>query len=165
MSGPIRRLTPLAETVGQLLKDRGETVAVTESSTGGLVSAALLSIPGASAYFVGGGVIYTHKVRDVFLEVDLDDHPGVRSASEPFVKLTSAAVREKLGTTWGLAEAGAAGPTGNRYGDDAGHTCIATAGPLERVVTIETGHADREDNMWRFAEETLTFFEAVLRDA
>ena len=165
MADPIRRLTPLAETVGRLLKDRSETVAVSESSTGGLVAAALLSIPGASAYFMGGGVIYTHKARDVFLEVDLDDHPGVRSASEPFVKLTAAAVREKLGTTWGLAEAGAAGPTGNRYGDDAGHTCIAAAGPLERAVTIETGHADREDNMWRFAEETLMFFEAVLRDA
>lgn len=165
MADPIRGLTPLAETVGGLLKDRGETVAVSESSTGGLVSAALLSIPGASAYFMGGGVIYTHKAREVFLEVDLDDHPGVRSASEPFVKLTAAAVREKLGTTWGLAEAGAAGPTGNRYGDDAGHTCIAAAGPLERAVTVETGHADREGNMWRFAEETLTFFEAVLRDA
>ena len=165
MADPIRRLTPLAETVGRLLKDRGETVAVSESSTGGLVAAALLSIPGASAYFMGGGVIYTHKARDVFLEVDLDDHPGVRSASEPFVRLTAVAVREKLGTTWGLAEAGAAGPTGNRYGDDAGHTCIAAAGPLERAVTIETGHADREDNMWRLAEETLMFFEAVLRDA
>ncbi|NQV54570.1 MAG: CinA family protein [Rhodospirillales bacterium] len=158
-------LTEMAETVGQLLKDRGDTVGVSESSTGGLVSAALLSIPGASAYFVGGAAVYTHISREAFIGFSLDDHPGIRSASEPFVKIAAATVRDVLGTTWGLAEAGAAGPTGNRYGDDAGHSCIAISGPVDRVITIETGSADREENMWKFAKEVMVLFEAALREA
>ncbi|MAF48002.1 MAG: CinA family protein [Rhodospirillales bacterium] len=161
----MNQLTNMAASVGQLLKDRGETVGVSESSTGGLVSAALLSIPGASAYFVGGAALYTYISREAFIGFSLDDHPGVRSASEPFVKIAAATMRDVLGTTWGVAEAGAAGPTGNRYGDDAGHSCIAINGPVERVITIETGSGEREANMWRFAEETLKLFEAALKDA
>jgi PncC family amidohydrolase len=161
----MRSLISLGETVGALLKQRGETVAVSESSSGGLVSAALLAVPGASAYFLGGGVIYTHKAREVLLEIDFDDHPGVRSSSEPYAALAAAAIRARLGTTWGLAETGAAGPTGNSYGDAAGHTCIAVAGPLARRFTLETGARNREANMWRFAEAALTEFEAALRAA
>lgn len=161
----MNRLTELGAAVGALLKARGETVAVSESSTGGLVSAALLAVPGASAYFLGGAAVYTYVAREAFLQLDLEDHPGVRSASEPYVTLAAAAVRGSLGTIWGLAEAGAAGPTGNRYGDDAGHCCMAVAGPVARAATIETRSADREANMWRFTEETLAFFEAALREA
>ena len=160
----MNHLTTLAASVGQLLKDRGETVAVSESSTGGLVSAALLSIPGASAYFVGGAANYTHTAREAFIGFSLDDHPGMRSSTEPFVEVAAAAVREVLGTTWGVAEAGAAGPTGNRYGDAAGHSCIAINGPVAKVITVETGDADREANMWRFTEEVLKLFEAAIRE-
>ena len=160
----MNQLTTLAARVGQLLKDRGETVAVSESSTGGLVSAALLSIPGASAYFVGGAANYTHTAREAFIGFSLDDHPGMRSSTEPFVEVASAAVRDVLGTTWGVAEAGAAGPTGNRYGDAAGHSCIAINGPVTKVITVETGDADREANMWRFTEEVLNLFEAAIRE-
>lgn len=161
----MRSLTSLGETVGALLKARGETVAVSESSTGGLVSAALLVVPGASAYFMGGGVIYTHPARRALLGVRLTDHPGVRSSSEPYAALAAEAMRAKLETTWGLAETGAAGPTGNRYGDAAGHTCVAVAGPVERRFTLETGSADREANMWAFAEAALAELEAALRAA
>lgn len=158
-------LTAMAEAIGALLKERKETVAVSESSTGGLVSAALLAIPGASAYFMGGGVIYTHKAREVLLEVDFADHPGVRSSSEPYAAIAAAAIRDRLSTTWGLSETGAAGPTGNRYGDAAGHTCIAVVGPAERVFTLETAHGDREKNMWQFAQKTLEIFEETVRSA
>lgn len=161
----MNQLTNMAAAVGQLLKDRGETVGVSESSTGGLVSAALLSIPGASAYFTGGAANYTHTAREAFIGFSLDDHPGMRSSTEPFVEIGAAKVREVLGTTWGVAEAGAAGPTGNRYGDDAGHSCIAIAGPVNKVITIETGNADREANMWRFAEAVLKTFEEAIREA
>lgn len=161
----MNQLTNMAAAVGQLLKDRGETVGVSESSTGGLVSAALLSIPGASAYFTGGAANYTHTAREAFIGFSLDDHPGMRSSTEPFVEVGAKTVREVLGTTWGVAEAGAAGPTGNRYGDDAGHSCIAITGPVDKVITIETGDADREANMWRFAEAVLKTFEAALREA
>ena len=160
------RLSDLAATVGALLKERGETVAVAESSTAGLVSAALLSVPGASAYFVGGAVVYTAPARVQFLGIDLDDHPGMRSASEPYALLLARTNRANLGTTWGLSETGAAGPTGNRYGDDAGHTCMAVSGPgsVELAETLETGLTDRETNMQLFAEQTLALFERVLRE-
>ena len=158
-------LASMAADVGALLRTRGETVAVSESSSGGIVSAALLSIPGASAWFMGGGVIYTHRARETLLEIDFDDHPGVRSSSEPYAELAAQAIRRRLDTVWGLAETGAAGPTGNRYGDAAGHSCIAVAGPVNRVMTLETGLADREENMWLFARQTLQFLEQALRDA
>lgn len=158
-------LQSVAGPIGALLKERGETVAVSESSTGGLVSAALLSVPGASAYFMGGAVVYTQPSRHAFLDLDLDDHPGVRSASEPYVRLAATRVQERLGTVWAVAEAGAAGPSGNRYGDAAGHSCIAVLGPAERVITIETASADREANMWTFALRTLALLEQALRSA
>ena len=157
------RIAELAESISTLLKGRGETVGVSESSSGGLVSAALLAVPGASAYFMGGMVVYTGAARDAFAQIDLNDHPGVRSSSEPFASLCANAARTRLGTTWGLAETGAAGPTGNRYGDDAGHTCIAVTGPSDHTETLETGKSDRAENMELFTEKTLEVFERVLK--
>jgi PncC family amidohydrolase len=156
-------LLSMAAAVGALLKGRGETVAVSESSTGGLIAAALLAVPGASAYFVGGGVIYTHKAREVLLEKRLEDHPGMRASTEPYALLCASAIRERLGATWGLGETGATGPSGNRYGDAPGHTCIAVSGPRTRAITLETGQSDREVNMWRFAREALDLLEQVVR--
>ena len=158
-------LETMGRAVGGLMKARGETLSVSESSTGGLISAALLAVPGASAYFVGGGVIYTHKAREVLLEVDLAAHPGMRASTEPYALISAAALRDRLGTAWCLGETGATGPTGNRYGDAAGHSCIAVVGPVERVVTIETGEADREANMWHFARKALAVLEEAVRAA
>jgi nicotinamide-nucleotide amidase len=161
----MKNLSYMAGAVGALLKERGDTVAVAESSTGGLVSAALLAVPGASAYFVGGGVIYTVTARAGLLGINMDEHPGMRASTEPYALLAAKSMQDRLGTVWGLSETGAAGPTGNRYGDDAGHTCIAVVGPAEFSTTLETGKADREENMWAFAEESLRVFEEVLRGA
>jgi nicotinamide-nucleotide amidase len=157
------KLVTMGEGIGALLKARGETVAVAESSTGGLIAAALLAAPGASAYFVVVGVIYTQKTREVLLEEDLARHPGMRPSTEAYALLEAQAIRTRLGTSWGLGETGAAGPTGNRYGDAPGHSCIAVAGPQTRSLTVETGESDREANMWRFTREALALFEAVLR--
>src|SRR5215813_12990244 len=151
----MNELTPLATALGTRLKERRETIAIAESSAGGLISAALLAVPGASAYFLGGGVIYTQAARRALLRVADDAVTGIRSSSEPYALLKARAVRELLGATWGLSETGATGPTGNRYGDAAGHACIAVAGPVERVITVETGRPDRVDNMWRFAQSAL----------
>jgi nicotinamide-nucleotide amidase len=156
-------LLPLSEAIGELLKARKETVAVAESSTGGLIAAALLAVPGASAYFVGGAVLYTHKVREALLGIELAAHPGMRASTEPYALLCATTMRERLGTVWGIGESGATGPTGNRYGDAAGHSCIAISGPQTRSITLETGSTEREANMWRFAREALALFEAVLR--
>jgi PncC family amidohydrolase len=156
-------LATMGEAVGALLKERGETMAVSESSTGGLICAALLAVPGASAYFVGGGVIYTHKSREVLLEQRIEDHPGMRASTEAYALLCASAIRERLGTTWGLGETGATGPSGNRYGDAPGHSCIAVVGPRRRSITLETGQAEREANMWRFARAALDLLEEVIR--
>ena len=144
-------LLPHAEKLGALLKARNATVAVSESSSGGLVSASLLAVPGASAYFQGGAVVYTARARTALLAITDADMAGLRSSSEPYAQLLARTVKQRFGTTWGVAETGAAGPTGNRYGDAAGHTCLALSGPIDKVVTIETGHPDRVANMRTFA--------------
>ena len=152
-----------ARRIAELLVEHGETVAVSESSAGGLVSAALLAVPGASAYFLAGGVVYTRPARDALLAIDRDALTGVRSASEPYARLCAEAIRDRVGATWGLSETGAAGPRGNGYGDAPGHTCIAVMGPGGvHSETLETGIADREENMWRFSRHTLSVLEAAL---
>src|SRR5918993_1189471 len=156
-------LLPLAKKVGEKLKAHKETIGVSESSAGGLISAALLAMPGASAYFLGGGVIYTQAARRGLLQVQDDAVKGIRSSTEAYAQVKARTIRERLGATWGLSETGAAGPTGNRYGDAAGHACFAVAGPLERAITLETAHGDRETNMQAFAKAALEFFEAALR--
>jgi nicotinamide-nucleotide amidase len=158
----MNELTPLATALGARLKERKETIAIAESSAGGLISAALLAVPGASAYFLGGGVIYTQTARRGLLRVPDDAVKGIRSSSEPYALLKARTIRELLGATWGLAETGASGPTGNRYGDAAGHACFAVAGPVERTVTLETAHGDREKNMRAFAKRALELLEAAL---
>jgi nicotinamide-nucleotide amidase len=156
-------MAELAANVAQRLKERRETIAIGESSTGGLISAALLAVPGASAYFLGGAVVYTHRARVALLGIGDEAMAGIRSASEPYAALVAATVRDRHRATWGLAETGATGPTGNRYGDPAGHSCIAISGPLQRVLTLRTGNADRADNMRAFTLRALEELEAVLR--
>jgi PncC family amidohydrolase len=155
-------LAPIAEALANALKLRGESVAVAESSAGGLISAALLAVPGASAYFLGGSVVYTGKARMALLGLRREDVAGVRSASEPYALILARTIRENLGATWGLSETGAAGPTGNGYGDAAGHTCIAVSGPSEMALTLETGSSDRSANMQRFAEAALQLLKSAL---
>jgi nicotinamide-nucleotide amidase len=148
-------LAPMAQSVATLLKDGGQTIGVAESAAGGLISATLLSIPGASAYFVGGGVIYTQAARRGLLGVPDQAVSGIRASTEAYALVKARRIRELLGTTWGLAETGASGPTGNRYGDAAGHACIAVAGPREKARTLETGSADRLENMRAFTHAAL----------
>ena len=154
----MKDLVSIAEKISTVLTERRQTIAIAESSTGGLISAALLAVPGASAYFVGGAVVYTGTARSAFTDISMDDMKGLRPATEPYAALLAQRVRERLHTTWALAEAGAAGPSGNRYGDPAGHTCIAVAGPSQRVITLRTGSNDRRGNMRAFAARALELF-------
>jgi nicotinamide-nucleotide amidase len=151
----MRELMALAERAGAALKARGETVSVAESSSGGLISAALLGVAGASAYYLGGGVIYTPKARAVLMDIPRNAVAGMRSASEPYALLLARTARERLAANWGVSETGAAGPTGNPYGDAAGHSCIAISGPLDAAITLETASADRIANMHAFAAAAL----------
>jgi nicotinamide-nucleotide amidase len=151
----MKDLVATAEKIAGRLIERKQTIAVAESSTGGLICAALLAVPGASAYFLGGGVIYTRDARRILMDIPDEAMKGIRSASEPYAKLLASQIRQRFSSHWGLSETGATGPTGNRYGDAAGHSCMAVAGPEQSVMTLETGSADRLANMHVFASTAL----------
>lgn len=149
-------LIPIATQIASHLTARRQTIAVAESSTGGLISAALLAVPGASAYFLGSAVVYTRDARRLLMDIPDADMKGIRSASETYARLLAMQIRHRFNTDWGLSETGASGPTGNRYGDAAGHSCIGIASAEARAVTVETGEVDRVDNMRVFARTALT---------
>jgi len=159
-------LLPLAAEIGERLIARGETVGISESSSGGLISAALLAVPGASRFYRGGGVIYTAQAFKGLAGLTKEDIEGMRSATEPYAKLLARTIRQRLRATWGLCETGASGPTGNGYGDAAGHTCTAIVSDgVELSRTLETGLTDRAENMRLFAREALLLLRDHLREA
>src|SRR5574341_1601805 len=147
-----------AERVAALLRARKETVAVAESSAGGLITAALLGVAGASAYCLGGIVIYTRQGWEALRDFNEALLGGYRSATEENALIRARLARDRFGATWGIGETGAAGPTGNRYGDPAGHACLAVSGGAEIVTTLRTGSADRLANMHAFAAAALRLF-------
>jgi nicotinamide-nucleotide amidase len=151
----MKDLLPLAETIAAHLKARKETIAIAESSTGGLISAALLAMPGASAYFLGGGVVYTRQAKQLLLAIDDAAIAQFRAATEGHALVLARAARARFNATWALAETGATGPTGNRYGDPAGHTCFALVGTSEKAITLKTGKDNRVENMRLFAAAGL----------
>jgi PncC family amidohydrolase len=150
----MKELVGIAEQVAAKLIARKQTIAVAESSTGGLISASLLAVPGASAYFLGSAVVYTRDARRILMDIPDDAMKGIRSASEIYAKLLANQIRGRFSSHWGLSETGATG-TGNRYGDAAGHSCIAVAGAETVAITLETGSADRVANMHAFAHAAL----------
>lgn len=153
----------MAAEIARLLTARRETLVIAESSAGGLISAALLAVPGASAFFLGGAVVYTRLSRGVLLAIPDAALAGMRPATEPYAQLLARTARERFGATWALAETGATGPTGNRYGDAAGHSCIGLEGPgFSRAITLETGSADRVANMRAFAKRALDLLAEAL---
>jgi nicotinamide-nucleotide amidase len=151
----MKDLVLIAEKIAAHLIERRQTIAVAESSTGGLISAALLAVPGASAYFLGSAVVYTRDARRLLMDIPDEAMKGIRSASEPYAKLLASQIRQRFSSHWGLSETGATGPAGNRYGDAAGHSCMAVAGVAQSVTTLETGSADRLANMHVFAATAL----------
>src|SRR5437868_1483760 len=153
----MQNLVPIARQIAAKLIERRQTIAVAESSTGGLISAALLSVPGASAYFLGGAVVYAGDARRILMEIPDEAMKGIRSASEPYAKLLASQIRQRFSSDWGLSETGATGPTGNRYGDAAGHSCMGVAGVEVSAMTRETGSSDRVANMHVFASTALNF--------
>ncbi len=153
----MKELVSIAEKIAAILTERRQTIAVAESSTGGLISASLLAVPGASAYFLGSAVVYTRDARRILMDIPDEAMRGIRSASEPYAKLLASQIRQRFATDWGLSETGATGPTGNRYGDAAGHSCMAVTGLEQMTMTLETGSADRLANMQMFAAAALNF--------
>ncbi len=151
----MKELVAIADKIAARLIERRQTIAIAESSTGGLISASLLAVPGASAYFLGSAVVYTRDARRILMDIPDEEMKGIRSASEVYAKLLASQIRHRFSSDWGLSETGATGPTGNRYGDAAGHSCMAAAGLEQSAITLETGSADRLANMHAFANAAL----------
>lgn len=158
----IQELLPQAERIAAVLKARNETLSIAESSTAGLVSAAMLAVGGASAYFIGGAVVYTRTSRTELLRVTEAELAGITPSTEAYAMLFARKIRERLGTDWALGETGTAGPTGSRYGHAPGHSCVAVIGRVERAITIETGSPDRVANMRAFSIAALDLLEKSL---
>lgn len=152
-------LEEIALGAGTALKEKKQTVAVAESSSGGLICAALLAVPGASSYFKGGGVVYTSQAKTLLVEVSAEEMQKKRAATQEHALALARAARERLGADWGIGETGAAGPTGNRYGDAAGHSCIGIAGPCEKAITLATNSPERAANMQAFAKAAVTLLQ------
>ena len=158
----MEELVARAGRISARLIARKETVAVVESAAGGLVCAALLAVPGASAYCRGGIVVYTGQAWKALRDFDEALLEGHRSATEGNARVRARLAKERFNATWGLGETGAAGPTGNRYGDPAGHAWVAVCGPTERTLRLNTGNNERLANMHAFAAAALDLFEQCL---
>ena len=158
----MRELLVVSERIAALLKDRNETVAVAESAAGGLITAALLAVPGASAWCRGGIVIYTRQAWEAVRDFEEGLLEGYRSATEQNALIRARVARDRFKATWGIGETGAAGPTGNRYGDPAGHAWVALSGPREQAVRLATGKTERLENMHAFAAAALQLLEKAL---
>lgn len=155
----------LAQEIAALLTERGETVSVAEATTGGLISAALLWVAGASKYYVGGGVVYTLKSRTGLAGVPAEQYANYRGTTTEIIASLAESMRKRLGTTWCISESGIAGPAGGRAGALAGRTTIGVAGPVARTTTVETGLPDRGENMVEFTTHSLRFLRDAIREA
>jgi nicotinamide-nucleotide amidase len=158
----MKELLPHAERAVALLTARKQTIVVAESSAGGLITAALLAVPGASACVRGGVVIYTYDMRRTILGISDDEMRGITPSTEAYALLKARRIRERMNTDWSLSETGATGPTGSRYGYPPGHACFAVAGAVEVARTLETGRDGRVENMQVFAAAALDLLAEVV---
>ena len=155
-------LSRQAVAVADMLKARQDTIGVAESSTGGLISANLLAVPGASAYFLGATVIYTLRARRELLGIEKVTLERQEPLTEAYVSLCAQTIRERLNASWGIAELGATGPAGTSYGHPPGICVLAVVGPITLTRRIETGSPDREGNMQTFTRAALDLLHEAL---
>ena len=154
----LQHLAAIGARAGAALVARGQTLAVVDGATGGLISAGLLAMPGASAFYIGGGIIYSMKGRRLVLGHEPGSLRGLTSATEAYALAQADLIRTRYASDWGLAETGAAGPGAHRLGVPNGTSAIGLVGPdgFAASITITTGHEDRLANMQAFAEAALT---------
>lgn len=119
----------LPSVVLQMLRDAGETLAVAESCTGGGLGAAISAIPGCSDVFQGGVIAYSNAVKQSLLAVPADVLAVHGAVSEPVVRAMACGIRDRLGTDWGVAVSGIAGPGGGSKDKPVGLVHWAVAGP------------------------------------
>ena len=151
--------------ISRILTKRKETVSVTETSTGGLISAGLLSVPGASSYFVGGVIPYARSVRGDLLNITKDKVVGLSPMSEEMAMSFAQNTKQKMQTDWAIAELGIAGPRGSVYGFEPGSCVVGISGPRSSSTFIRTGKDRRHENMALFRNSALALFADALSEA
>lgn len=162
----LRELHPQAARIAAALRERGEKIAVADGATGGLIAASLLTVPGALEFFVGGGVVYSFRARDVLFDLPREAYKGMRGASEDYALLQARAIRDNFGAEWGLAESGSVGGSSHPTGAAAGRSVAALVGPAgEFTAVIETGSDDRIANMAAFTRNALAMANSTLTSA
>ena len=155
----------LVQDIASMLIERSEKITVAESTAGGLISAALLSFPGASQYYAGGGVVYTLNSRIKIAGVSPEEYENYRGTTEELLASLVKSMRLKIGADWCIGESGIAGPAGGRSNHTKGRTVIGISGPINRTTTIETETLDREANMVEFTTESLIFLRDIINES
>ncbi|MRR17423.1 MAG: CinA family protein [Deltaproteobacteria bacterium] len=158
------RQSELAREIAVHLAAANEKLAVAESSSGGLVSACLLSVPGASSFFIGGAVLYSYRIREQIVALGRKEHQRYGGSTPELILDIALKFKEKTGADWVIGEGGAAGPSQSPYGHNAGYTALAVAGPICRTKIIETGKSARIGNMSEFTTALLDFFLSILEE-
>ncbi|MEZ5682247.1 MAG: CinA family protein [Erythrobacter sp.] len=161
----LHELHPMALRIAELLRGRGEKIAVADGATGGMIAASLLTVPGALDFFVGGGVVYSFRARDVLFALPREAYAGMRGATEGYALLQARAIRDNFAADWGIAESGSVGGSSHPSGAPAGRSCVAITGPegFEYTALTQTGSDDRIANMEAFTRAALATLEEVLR--
>ncbi len=159
----LRELHPQAFRIADLLRARGEKIAVADGASGGLIMASLLTVPGALDFFVGGGVVYSFRARDVLFDLPRDAYDGMRSATDEYALVQARAIRDRMGVQWGIAESGSAGASKHPMHVTSGRSVTAVVGlGMERTAVIETASDDRIANMGAFTRNALSLLESTL---
>ena len=158
-------LHPQASRIAELLRARGEKIAVADGATGGLIAASLLTVPGALDFFVGGGVVYSFRARDVLFDQPREAYKGMRGASEDYALLQARSIRDNFHSVWGLAESGSVGGSTHPTGAPAGQSVAAIVGPdgFQHTQMTQTGSDDRIANMESFTRVALQTLEDALQ--
>jgi len=164
-------LSELAAEAAELLKKNGQNVTVFESTTAGLIQAALQAVPGASIYTTCGAVTYSSKKAVALLGADMSANPkpanGVayKESKNSWNLRVARHMIDEVGATWCLSESGACGPTFNYPDVTSGFTSVFVTGPVEKGIMVESPHCDREANMWSFTKAGLDLLAECVKDA
>lgn len=161
---PLIEFHPNALRIAEGLRARGEKLAVADGATGGLIMASLLTVPGALNFFVGGGVVYSFRARDVLWAQPRDAYKGIRGPCQEYAELQARAIRDNLQADWGIAESGSVGGSTHPGGAPSGLSVVAVAGPDGFIAhtVLETESDDRIANMYSFTRNALNFLENTI---
>lgn len=155
----------LAHWVLNALKERGETLAVAESCTGGLVASMITSIPGSSQSFQGGVVAYSNEVKQSQLRVTSNSLAQHGAVSEAVVLEMARGVKQALRADWGVSTSGIAGPTGGTEAQPVGTVWMAVSGPNFESAWCHNLGRQRERIVERASRRVLThLFQAIQQE-